>query len=418
MGIVYDSGNYVAALDKLLEHIDPAEVRREAEGLRAKGIYRGIGFSTYTEICGNAPSRAVGPERVSACRAAAGSRPRSVSTPAARSRCTRAPRPTARATRPALPRSSPTGSGIDPSMVEVIHGDTDTGPWGLDTYGSRSLAVGGEAAARTAKKVADKAKADRRPPARSRSRGHRAARRQVLRSRLTRPRDDARRGGGRRVHPREPARGHGARARRADVLRPRELRVPVRRARLRRRRRCRDRQDQGRPLRRGRRLRAGDQPAADRRPGARRHHARHRAGAVRAHRVRRVRAAGHRDVRRLCAADCGGAAELRDRPHRDAVAGQHARRQGRRRGRHDRRNPGRHSTPCSTRSGRSESRSSTCRSARCGSGRQSKKPRERQVRQHDPRRIRLRGRQGRWTRRSRCSWTAARMPSCSPAGTP
>jgi aerobic carbon-monoxide dehydrogenase large subunit len=42
-------------------------------------------------------------------------------------------------------------------MVEVVHGDTDTGPFGLDTYGSRSLAVGGEAAARTAKKVADKA---------------------------------------------------------------------------------------------------------------------------------------------------------------------------------------------------------------------------------------------------------------------
>ena len=41
----------------------------------------------------------------------------------------------------------------------MIHGDTQTGPFGLDTYGSRSLAVGGEAAARAAEKVADKAKA-------------------------------------------------------------------------------------------------------------------------------------------------------------------------------------------------------------------------------------------------------------------
>src|SRR3954449_12629146 len=49
--------------------------------------------------------------------------------------------------------------GIDPAQVEVIHGDTQTGPFGLDTYGSRSLAVGGEAAARAANKVADKAKA-------------------------------------------------------------------------------------------------------------------------------------------------------------------------------------------------------------------------------------------------------------------
>ena len=61
IGVVYDSGNYEAALDKLLEHIDPAQVHREAEALREQGIYRGIGFSTYTEICGNAPSRAVGP---------------------------------------------------------------------------------------------------------------------------------------------------------------------------------------------------------------------------------------------------------------------------------------------------------------------------------------------------------------------
>jgi aerobic carbon-monoxide dehydrogenase large subunit len=49
--------------------------------------------------------------------------------------------------------------GVDPSQVEVIHGDTQTGPFGLDTYGSRSLAVGGEAAALTAGKVAGKARA-------------------------------------------------------------------------------------------------------------------------------------------------------------------------------------------------------------------------------------------------------------------
>jgi carbon-monoxide dehydrogenase large subunit len=43
-------------------------------------------------------------------------------------------------------------------VVEVIHGDTNTGPYGMGTYGSRSLAVGGEAVARTAVKVQDKAK--------------------------------------------------------------------------------------------------------------------------------------------------------------------------------------------------------------------------------------------------------------------
>jgi carbon-monoxide dehydrogenase large subunit len=48
--------------------------------------------------------------------------------------------------------------GIDPQNVEVIHGDTGTGPQGLDTYGSRSLAVGGESIARSTVKLVDKAK--------------------------------------------------------------------------------------------------------------------------------------------------------------------------------------------------------------------------------------------------------------------
>jgi carbon-monoxide dehydrogenase large subunit len=48
--------------------------------------------------------------------------------------------------------------GTSPDVVEVIHGDTNTGPFGKDTYGSRTLAVGGEAMARAADKVVDKAK--------------------------------------------------------------------------------------------------------------------------------------------------------------------------------------------------------------------------------------------------------------------
>jgi carbon-monoxide dehydrogenase large subunit len=48
--------------------------------------------------------------------------------------------------------------GVDPQQVEVIHGDTGTGPYGMGTYGSRSLSVGGESIARATAKVADKAK--------------------------------------------------------------------------------------------------------------------------------------------------------------------------------------------------------------------------------------------------------------------
>src|SRR3954462_4658507 len=57
LGVVYDSGNYPGALDKLLEHIDPQAVKGEAP----PGKHRGVGFSTSTEICGLAPSRVPGP---------------------------------------------------------------------------------------------------------------------------------------------------------------------------------------------------------------------------------------------------------------------------------------------------------------------------------------------------------------------
>jgi carbon-monoxide dehydrogenase large subunit len=157
IGVAYDSGDYAKTLDKLLEHIDPAEVRREAESLREKGIYRGIGFCTYTEICGNAPSRIVGPggfglqgggwESAQVRVHASGSATVYTGTS-----------PHGQGHETGFAQIVADRLGIDPQQVDVIHGDTASGPFGLDTYGSRSLAVGGEAMARAAEKVADKAK--------------------------------------------------------------------------------------------------------------------------------------------------------------------------------------------------------------------------------------------------------------------
>jgi aerobic carbon-monoxide dehydrogenase large subunit len=158
IGISYDSGNYEAALDKLLEHIDPAEVRREAEELRGRGIYRGIGFSTYTEICGNAPSRIVGPSGFGLQGGGWESATLRVHAGGAATLYT-GTSPHGQGHETGFAQIVADRLGIDPSQVEVIHGDTQTGPFGLDTYGSRSLAVGGEAAARTANKVAVKARA-------------------------------------------------------------------------------------------------------------------------------------------------------------------------------------------------------------------------------------------------------------------
>ena len=158
IGVIYDSGDYEKSLDKLLEHVDVPAFRREQEELRSRGIYRGIGFSTYTEICGLAPTRVVGPEGF-------GNQAGFWESALVRVHNTGAVT--------AYTGSSPHGQGhetsfaqivadrigVDPSVVEIVHGDTGVGPEGRNTYGSRSLAVGGESLARCAVKVADKAKA-------------------------------------------------------------------------------------------------------------------------------------------------------------------------------------------------------------------------------------------------------------------
>jgi carbon-monoxide dehydrogenase large subunit len=157
VGITYDSGDYHGSLDKLLENLDLDAFRREQAELRERGVHRGIGFSTYMEICGLAPSRAVGPSGVG------------LQAGFWESAFVRV-HPSGSAT--LFSGTSPHGQGLDtgfaqivadklgitPDQVDVIHGDTGTGPMGMGTYGSRSLAVGGEAAVRAANKVVDKAK--------------------------------------------------------------------------------------------------------------------------------------------------------------------------------------------------------------------------------------------------------------------
>jgi carbon-monoxide dehydrogenase large subunit len=157
LGITYDSGDYHATLDRLLSNLDLDGFRREQEELRSQGVYRGVGFSTYVEVCGLAPSRAVGPQGVGLQGAFWESAQVRV-------------HPTGSAT--VYSGISPHGQGldtglaqivgdrlgIDPQSIDVIHGDTDQGPWGWGTYGSRSLSVGGEAVARAALRVQEKAK--------------------------------------------------------------------------------------------------------------------------------------------------------------------------------------------------------------------------------------------------------------------
>jgi aerobic carbon-monoxide dehydrogenase large subunit len=156
-GLEIDSGNFHASLDKALELAGYGDLRREQAERRERGDTKqlGIGFSTYVEMCGLAPSRILG-----AIRYGAGG------WDAATVRCL----PTG--TVQVLIGTSPHGQGhvttfsqivadqigVPLENVEVLHGDTTVIPLGMDTYGSRSLAVGGVALYHATEKVIAKAR--------------------------------------------------------------------------------------------------------------------------------------------------------------------------------------------------------------------------------------------------------------------
>ncbi len=156
-GLQFDSGNYQATLDKAKELVGYDELRREqqASGGRRDGKLLGVGISTYIEICGLAPSQVLATLKYGAG-----------GWDAATIRC----HPTGKVT--VVTGTSPHGQGhvttwsqiaadalgVDPDDIEVLHGDTAISPIGMDTYGSRSLAVGGTALYKAAEKIRAKAR--------------------------------------------------------------------------------------------------------------------------------------------------------------------------------------------------------------------------------------------------------------------
>ncbi|HXT78135.1 MAG TPA: xanthine dehydrogenase family protein molybdopterin-binding subunit [Acetobacteraceae bacterium] len=155
VALQYDSGNYFATLDAALKGADYAGFEARRAAAKARGKLRGIGVSTYLEACGIAPSAVVG---------SLGAR--------------------AGLYEVANIRVHPTGSvtvftgthshgqghettlaqlvveqlGVPLAQVEVVHGDTAKIPFGMGTYGSRSLAVGGSAMVKAMDKIIAKGK--------------------------------------------------------------------------------------------------------------------------------------------------------------------------------------------------------------------------------------------------------------------
>ncbi len=155
--LVFDSGHYRPAHDRALEMAKVADLRAEQARRRDAGEAKqlGIGMCTYVEICGLAPSRALGGLNYGA----GGWEHATVRMlPTGKVEVVSGSTPHGQGHETAWSQIIADKMGVDPNDVEVLHSDTAKSPLGLDTYGSRSLAVGGVAIAMAADKVIEKAK--------------------------------------------------------------------------------------------------------------------------------------------------------------------------------------------------------------------------------------------------------------------
>jgi carbon-monoxide dehydrogenase large subunit len=153
-GWEYDSGNYPAALCLALDKIGYAELRREQAEKRARGELMGIGLSTFTEIVGAGPSHTFD---ILGIKMFDSAEIRVHPTGSAIVRIGVQTQGQGHETTFAQIVAEELGLPVDNITVE--HGDTDTAPYGLGTYASRSTPTAGAAAAMAARKIREKARA-------------------------------------------------------------------------------------------------------------------------------------------------------------------------------------------------------------------------------------------------------------------
>ncbi|MEV0617340.1 xanthine dehydrogenase family protein molybdopterin-binding subunit [Nonomuraea sp. NPDC050404] len=156
-GLTYDSGNYEAATDRATAMFGYDKLRAEQADRRDRGdpVQLGIGVSTYTEMCGLGPSRWFGQNNAGAggwehasVRVLATGKVEVItgSTPHGQGHVT------------AWSQIVADALGVPFDDITVLYGDTAISPKGLDTYGSRSLTIGGIAVLKACDKVRDKAR--------------------------------------------------------------------------------------------------------------------------------------------------------------------------------------------------------------------------------------------------------------------
>ncbi len=156
-GLTIDSGDYDATLERLLERLDLDAIRADQESRRSSGDAKqiGVGFSTYNEMCGLAPSRILG-----AIRYAVGGWDSATIRfqPLGSVQVVTGTSPHGQGHETTWAQIVADQLGVAVDDVEVLHGDTAVSQQGMDTYGSRSLTVGGIALWHAGEKVIAKAR--------------------------------------------------------------------------------------------------------------------------------------------------------------------------------------------------------------------------------------------------------------------
>ena len=156
-GLTVDSGDYHASLDRLLEVLELDSIEKEQAARRASGAAKqiGVGFSTYNEMCGLAPSRILG-----AVRYAVGGWDAATIRfqPLGSVQVVTGTSPHGQSHETTWAQLVAGQLGISVDDVEVLHGDTAVSQQGMDTYGSRSLTVGGVALWHAGEKIVAKAR--------------------------------------------------------------------------------------------------------------------------------------------------------------------------------------------------------------------------------------------------------------------
>ncbi|RYY21757.1 MAG: xanthine dehydrogenase family protein molybdopterin-binding subunit [Chitinophagaceae bacterium] len=155
VALQYDSGNYHGVLTKGLEMLGYSNFREEQKTALQNGKLLGVGFSTYIEACGLAPSSVAG---------ALGARAGLYEVGQVRVQ------PTGKVSVFTGSHSHGQGHettfaqvvadklGITMDDVDIVHGDSDSVAFGMGTYGSRSIAVGGTAIVKSIEKIVEKGK--------------------------------------------------------------------------------------------------------------------------------------------------------------------------------------------------------------------------------------------------------------------